>query len=269
MSFLPLARELFLSRLAAEVGGAVPDPEAVARGAGIAFRYAAFPEDFDGVLIRDAGRFFIVCNDRVHPRGSPRSLFTFAHELGHYFIPEHRAALTAGESPVHFSRAEFNSQEVREQEADVFAANLLMPEAPFRAAVSPGVAGLDLVEELARRFTTSLTATAFRALALDLLPAPAAVMRWDALGRAVGRRLSADTIRLPPKFRELVTVPPEDSCAAAMVRGLCGGQRSGVLPAHRWFPRVTGYEPGDDIMIQEETRSLGSHGWLTLIFQRQ
>src|SRR5689334_23997225 len=49
---------------------------------------------FDGLLEYEAGEFHVYCNvDRGNIPGGARARFTLAHELGHYFIDEHRIAL--------------------------------------------------------------------------------------------------------------------------------------------------------------------------------
>ena len=46
---------------------------------------------FDGMTIYDDGVFYIhINNDNGNKKGSGRSRFTLAHELGHYFIDSHR-----------------------------------------------------------------------------------------------------------------------------------------------------------------------------------
>src|SRR5258708_7613906 len=95
------AQQLALDRF----GGGRVEPEAIAAREGIAFSYERFPEDFDGTLVHEDGRFFIICNARRAKRGSPRSRFTFAHELGHYFLAGHREALVSGKIPRHESLA--------------------------------------------------------------------------------------------------------------------------------------------------------------------
>lgn len=84
-----------------------------------------------------------------------------AHELGHYYIPGHiDAVLRHGD--VHESHAGFSSDDPYELEADHFAAELLMPDALFRAAVRTAGTGLAAVESLSELCVTSLTATAIR-----------------------------------------------------------------------------------------------------------
>ena len=81
------------------------------------------------------GRIEYLLSDRVfifyYPRTkstfpNSRVRFSIAHELGHYFIPEHRQLLLTGNS--HGSRPGFVSDTRLEREADEFAASLLIPQ---------------------------------------------------------------------------------------------------------------------------------------------
>src|SRR5436190_17926772 len=52
---------------------------------------------FDGMLLFDNSNFHIHINeDSGNRANSKRGRFTFAHELGHYFIDEHRLGLKYG-----------------------------------------------------------------------------------------------------------------------------------------------------------------------------
>ena len=80
--------------------------------------------------------------------------------LGHYFIEGHfEALMSAG---AHASHAGFSSADPFEQEADFFAAALLMPELPFRREIDKLPVGMEAVRDLAAACETSLTATAIR-----------------------------------------------------------------------------------------------------------
>lgn len=241
------------------------EPEAIAAQEQIAFRYASFPEDFDGILLHEDGRFFIVCNESRAERGSPRSRFTLAHELGHYFLAEHREALASGRMPPHFSLAEHASNQPVEKEADLFAANLLMPSTPFWIAAGAHPDGVDQIAALAAAFGTSLTATAFRALELEIFPAPAAVFRWDALGRRTVQRMSWATFVAGGDLQMLADEPPEDSLTARAIRDASSGQQSGSIDGAAWFPGL-GSSP-KPALLREEVISLGQYGWLTLVWQ--
>lgn len=70
------------------------EPLEIAKHAKIAVIPGRYADSFDGMLEHDGGRFFIFCNlDRVESLASTRARFTLAHELGHFYINEHRNAL--------------------------------------------------------------------------------------------------------------------------------------------------------------------------------
>lgn len=241
------------------------EPERIAEREGIAFRYTSFPEEFDGILLHEKGRFYIVCNERRARRGSPRSRFTFAHELGHYFLGDHREALASGEMPAHFSLAEFVSHKPIERESDLFAANLLMPHALLaRAARRIGCDGLRLVTQLADEFGTSITATAFRALDAGFFPEPAAVLRWDLGGKLLGRRLSPESFERLDDPR-LPSSAPEGSVSSAMIADVGLGMRVGRSNRWAWFGDLLYSDEPANYPLREEVLSLGRFGYLTLV----
>lgn len=116
-------------------------------------------------------RFLLFYNtkyDAVVPSGenAPRTRFSIAHELGHFFLEEHHEYLRRGGSP-HPSRTEFVSDVMMEQEADAFAASLLMPNTLFRPLVNDGELTLDEIRGLANKFRTSFVSTAIRAVQMS------------------------------------------------------------------------------------------------------
>ena len=85
-------------------------PEVIASASGITVSFGAYGEGFDGILEHRNGRFHIFCNtDRVGPDDSPRARFTLAHELGHYYIDDHRRALASGGVAPHPSQCDSES----------------------------------------------------------------------------------------------------------------------------------------------------------------
>lgn len=169
--------------------------------------------------------------------------------------------------PAHYSRTDFTSDEPREVEADVFAANLLLPEKPFRAQADIGRGfAMDRIEALATQFGTSLTATAYRALGLNLLSAPAALFRWDVAGKQIRRRMSEQTARLRREYLALADAPPPGSATERWIAALADGTDQGHSSAMDWFPKLTGYGAGDQSMLVEEVKSLGPFGFLTLVY---
>lgn len=135
------------------------EPEEIATSKGILVK--AKPDTADGVsgmLVKAGDEFGIMYATRIPSRGFQK--FSIAHEIGHYCIDGHSdALLTHG---IHVSHAGFVSNDPYEQEADFFAAALLMPERAFRRAIEDCDAGMICVEHLRRECETSLTATAIR-----------------------------------------------------------------------------------------------------------
>jgi Zn-dependent peptidase ImmA (M78 family) len=135
------------------------DPKDIASRKDIAVQ--AKPDLHDGVsgmLVVARDVFGIIYATKIKSIGFQN--FSIAHELGHYFIDGHcDALLTAG---IHSSRAGFTSADPYEQEADFFAAALLMPEVPFRREINKHPAGLSVIKHLSDACETSLTATGIR-----------------------------------------------------------------------------------------------------------
>jgi len=260
------------------------EPEHIARAKRITMSFGPYGDAFDGMLEHKAapladepdgparrprgeGRFHLFCNlDRVERSDSPRARFTLAHELGHYYIDEHRNALAAGSAPAHRSACDYESQNLAEQEADHFAANLLMPQGRFCAKAwlaSPGLAG---ILRLAGEFGTSLTATAIRYAAADV--SPCAVVKWN-WNRYAWKWLSSSTFRA--RFGRTVEAPdklPPDSPtgrALAHETPSSGDYFEAGTTASAWFPRV---KPGEfrDVIFIEQAIPLGRFGVLTFLY---
>jgi IrrE N-terminal-like domain len=92
-----------------------------------------FGSRFDGKLKynREKNRFLLLFNtkyDAGQPPGKhhPRTRFSIAHELGHYFNEAHYDYLRRGGKP-HPSSSEYRTNVQMEREADAFAASLLLP----------------------------------------------------------------------------------------------------------------------------------------------
>lgn len=113
-----------------------------------------------GCLMKVGDIFGILYSALSSSEGFQR--FTVAHELGHYFLEGHVQHLFGAGQLIHHSESGFTSDDKYEREADSFAAGLLMPKLPFKAACTDAGQGLEAVEGLAALCGTSLTATAIR-----------------------------------------------------------------------------------------------------------
>ncbi len=238
----------------------------VAHRKGISTSFGAYGKGFDGMLEYKQGRFHIFGNlDRLGSQNSTRARFTMAHELGHYYIDGHRNLLASGEIPPHLSRCEFESSQLAEQEADHFAANLLMPEGRFRKAAKGRATGFECILRLVKAFGTSLTSTAVRYVALDIWPSVLIKWhwrgyRWKSFSSSMFRRHFSQMFEVPGKLAEdcatlkaLTQEPAPD----------CGYFRNGTLSS-AWFPFVK-HDDFLDVVLVEEAIPLGRYGALTLL----
>ena len=241
------------------------DLERIAAAEGITFSFGHYQDCFDGLLECRNSAFHIYINvDANKGAHSARARFSFAHELGHYFLDWHRTALSRGVPP-HGSKSDFESENLAaEREADMFAADLLLPTLQVKKAARHCIDAAEIMR-LAELFCTSLSATAIRCTRLDL--APLIVMRWNATTRAWCWSSSGFQQRTGNKaFRSIDRIPWDSATRQMLVGGPYENetitQKGTTLST--WFPGVRAGSSYDDILI-EECISLGPHGALTIL----
>ena len=113
-----------------------------------------------GFLIRVGNNFGIGYSTNFNNEGFIN--FTIAHELGHYFLPEHTNILFPKGDGCHKSHSGFVSDNIHEKQADYFAKSLLMPENLFLEVSKNAGEGFAAIKSLANLCKTSITATAIR-----------------------------------------------------------------------------------------------------------
>ena len=113
-----------------------------------------------GMLISHMGVFGIMFGTYVKSIGFQR--FSIAHEIGHYLLEGHAEHLFPPGITSHSSQAGFTSVDPYEQEADNFAAGLLMPTKPFKKLMGRSRLGFADIEAVRDACKTSLTTTAIR-----------------------------------------------------------------------------------------------------------
>ena len=152
-----------------EVRSLPVDLAAIAKAEGIALLPGDYDGCFDGRIEYrrkpEGGSFYLFhAGAQSGVRTPGRVRFSIGHELGHYFLPEHRDFLLSGQW--HGSHSDFVSSKLMEREADAFASCLLMPEKPFTAEVAKRSGRVCSLQELAAlaetTFGTSVTSTALR-----------------------------------------------------------------------------------------------------------
>lgn len=265
--YLTRHRTQEIADLAEEVAGnQFPvDPVAILRAqTGISFRRGHFGDAFDGLLEWRDEHFWIYSNlSRIGQPESSRERFTIAHELGHYFIDEHRNALIGGVGR-HPSFSEFQSDELAEREADLFASRLLMPTQAFASAKPKKPQGIPDILALRKQFKTSIISTAIRYVSLANFFC--AVIKWDD-DRFEWSWTSEETYE-KRYWRTIRSADflPRDSATRMVMRG--ESDPSGIVErgavASMWFDYVSEGGCRDEILM-EQAISLGRYGFLTLL----
>lgn len=242
------------------------EPVAIIKSEGITLSFGRYADAFDGLLEYRSGRFHIYSNlDRVKNSKSARARFTLGHELGHYFLNEHRNALKKGLAPSHPSFCDYTSDLLVEREADHFASNLLMPRKRFLKVATRSSRGLAGILLLADAFGTSVTSTAIRYVKEEV--EPCALIKWQD-GRFKWPWLSAETYKAG--FRRTVVSPLKLEPGSPTARALAGESPvaryfSASTTVGAWFPRVD-VNKGRNMTLVEQAIPLGRFGVLTLLY---
>jgi hypothetical protein len=201
---------------------------------------------FDGALYRaPQGKkgWGIFYNNRIRSTG--RINFTLAHEFGHFLI--HRLAypdgFECGEQDVVRWDSEYGQLE---HQANVFAANLLMPLDDFRRQIAPAAAiELDALSHCTDRYRVSLIAATLRWLSYTDKRAVLVVSRD---GYILWARSSTPALRTGAFFR--TSGPPIEIPRQSLpveTKGLSDGRGSIEHRPGVWFP-----EPVQEMTVLAE-----------------
>ena len=147
--------------------------EEIAQKMGLIVVPYALEDDISGVLVVENGVGTIGYN---HHESQVRRRFTIAHELGHFELHRDQSSLFLDKRfKVLFrsqSTPETRLNQQLEQEANAFAAALLMPEDVLRneiANIEFDLGGEDALKKLASIFNVSSTAMSYRMARLGLI----------------------------------------------------------------------------------------------------
>jgi len=123
----------------------------------------AFSEDISGVFFRKDNRLFLGVNNDHHEH---RQRFTIAHEIGHYVLHSLDTIHydIVDQEKVFYRAKDISS--VEEREANIFAAELLMPEETVEELIAKDITSINL---LASTFNVSEDAMRYRLINLGYL----------------------------------------------------------------------------------------------------
>lgn len=248
--------------LAHELEALPVDPYLIARLEKIALLPGRYDDCFDGRIEyhrrATGGRFVLFYAEaapRVRPEGRVR--FSVAHELGHFYLPQHRQYLVSG--LWHGSRAGFVSEKPLERQADYFAAALLMPRSKFMEQVRRKNYQCSLADlgRLAEQiFQTSLLSTAMRYVELDVEPCCVVLSR---AGHVAFTRSSDELRRLGLGWIDKGSRVPPTSVTVRKLKPTSFERVEGGIDSDIWFEDKRPYA------LWEEAINLGYTG-LTLTF---
>jgi len=146
-------------------------PEVIARQLGITYTLGNYDQSFKGLIEYRRGRYHIYLHtDHNEQIRSTQVRYSFAHELGHYFIDEHRWKLESMGVLPKDPASPMLAESILEKEAEYFAACLLMPRERFIADVSFKEFSPALILEICQKYRVSLSAALFRYMALGEVP---------------------------------------------------------------------------------------------------
>lgn len=171
------ARKIQISKLAEFIANEFSDRNLtllneIAKFEDVPIHYDNYEDAFDGMLLYDKDNkdFHIHINiDNGNNENSKRGRFTLAHELGHFFLDEHRLGLKYDLLEPHASFHNINHKSEIELEADYFASCLLMPKdkfrdfsAEYRRKTGNRNFSFDTILGLSESFQTSVLSTLIR-----------------------------------------------------------------------------------------------------------
>ena len=152
--------------------GAPVRVEAIAEHYGIELKLERVDDDLSGFLYRDASGPAIIGVNRNHHENRRR--FTIAHELGHFLLHEaervHLDSRADGYALQLRSPESATGENINEREANLFAAEILMPakslEKDLRAhnldLLDDDENGLKILKALAKKYKVSVQALTIR-----------------------------------------------------------------------------------------------------------
>ncbi|MFD3002646.1 ImmA/IrrE family metallo-endopeptidase [Pontibacter toksunensis] len=245
----------------------VVDLGAIAAANSITFDYGAYETFFDGMLQYHKGKFHIFLNlDKLGNPNSPRARFTIAHELGHFYIDEHRNALTSGKVKPHTSMVEiYNNENLAEIEADCFASNLLMPESRFMDTCKGSKkTGMAAILFLSDTFQVSVLSAAVNYIKRNICPC--SLIKWGDAGYQWSLQ-SRSFMDLFSRKVHLTYSPGRDTATYKALHQKDAYSldfHKSVTTMSTWCKSIhpTGK---DNLILNEESKKLGAYGGITLL----
>ena len=214
-------------------GSMLTDPQQIADKLNITCCKRNYQHAFDGMLCYSDGDFFLHLNLQENEHiYMPRIRFTFAHELGHYIIDEHRNSLKKPGTKPHPSFPLVSQDIMIEREADHFAACLLLPESRVKKDVYRKKFSATLIDEISAKYNVSVTATLLRFVSMGNHPIMVVCSRN---GIIIWHRETHDFPFPFPLYGHKGRVPENTSAGEYFYENKKNQNRAEIVFAGEWF----------------------------------
>ena len=211
-----------------------------------------------GKITYDTDCGIIKINSSIKDTGQKR--FTLAHELGHYFNEKDTRT-----NPLYRhidNYLSFNTGKKYEDNANLFAAELLMPRPWFNDFIQKRCINFELIKEIAKYFNVSLSAAAFRYVNIGKYPT-AIIYSKDGIVK-----WSAFHDYFPFKFIRNGAKVQKDTPAYDFFAGNTMQTCEDLILAACWFPEDHNIET--DIYLNEQNIAMPNYNAvLTLLWERE
>jgi len=188
----------------------------------------------EAFLVVSSGKKSIIINERKILY-VPRQRFTIAHEVGHYFIPWHSSQCAC------YKIGDFDTSNSTENEADIFASELLIPTSSILPRIDEKTITLELIKEFAQEYNVSLGAMTRKVIANTYDKVIALLYYRDGTKLIQAKSSSFDLHLKPDIIRE--------SAAKELLNSRHGSESmKRILNCNVWF-----HENNNDIEIVEES----------------
>jgi Zn-dependent peptidase ImmA (M78 family) len=187
-------------------------------------------DDWDGSLIYKGKKRAIVVN--THRGNELRHNFTFAHELGHYFLEHEPTHSENGRLEMRCTPQDIaKGSKPIEVEANLFAAELLMPEDRFRLSMAGAGFDFALIKSLSVEYQISKEACAYRIL--EFICEPCAIIFTVDDVRVRSIKMSRPGRGVIPRLKEI----PKGTLAHTVIKQNKWQKDFEECEFHLWMPK--------------------------------
>jgi len=188
---------------------------------------------------------------------APKRNFVIAHEIGHFILHKNIAPLF---SETDHTLSEWYQNGPQEQQANQFAAELLMPAMIFKEKLAKRKLNIKLVQEMSSYFKTSLTATFLRYATCGDFPLMVIFIEG---GLVKWKSVSDD---FPFKFLQINSEVPPLTVAGDLFNKNQYEDEPEKIDAIEWFPENTQLHRDPDYQLWEQCYRVSPTGFISCLW---